>query len=424
MPNLMDIAQRLTTQPAVALLLGERCLSERDLSACCTACADACPVEAIVLEDGAALAASSFGSVSKDRPTGPRIDGEACTQCGRCVIACPTAALVGVAPHDDRTLLDATARAAEAARRQTAAAQPASANAAEEAAANADANAAGPGDGEAADAGANAAAAAGFACTQAARMLRLDTQRTVTLPCLAWVDEALLVHAACAGARRISILTCNCADCGQAAAVKELPQTVARAQAIVDTWGIEATLDAVAAGDGGLAAREAPAAGEVSRRDLLSQAGSALTDAAAEAALSPIREYAGAEAAAGHEPEPDRRRWQLLDDLHAFGLPGGGAAVVPRCLAPRVDIDVERCSGCALCAQFCPTGALRKAGKAAGGKTVLEFDAALCRDCGTCTETCRYEALSCKEELTAAELFALEPREIVIPKRRVLPSRR
>ena len=97
---------------------------------------------------------------------------------------------------------------------------------------------------------------------------------------------------------------------------------------------------------------------------------------------------------------------------------------MPRALAPRVDIDPERCSGCALCAGFCPTQALRKAGKAPGGRTLLEFDAALCRDCGTCTDTCRYGAISREETLTVSELFALEPRAIVIPKRRVLPSRR
>ena len=109
--------------------------------------------------------------------------------------------------------------------------------------------------------------------------------------------------------------------------------------------------------------------------------------------------------------------------LAAAGLPAGDA-VVPRALAPRVDIDPERCSGCALCAGFCLTKALRKAGKAPGGRTLLEFDAALCRDCGTCTDTCRYGAISREETLTVSELFALEPRAIVIPKRRVLPSRR
>ena len=79
-----------------------------------------------------------------------------------------------------------------------------------------------------------------------------------------------------------------------------------------------------------------------------------------------------------------------------------------------MSIDVERCSGCAQCALFCPTEALRRIGRAPGGRTLLEFDPA----------PCRYAALTCEETLTAAELFALDPQEILIPKRRVLPERR
>ena len=230
---------------------------------------------------------------------------------------------------------------------------------------------------------------------------------------MAWVDEALIVHMACSGAQRIALLTAPCASCEYAEAVVDLPKTVRSAQRILDTWQFDAAASIVETVDDIAATEDEDAAGEVSRRGLFSQARSALVEAAADAASAQI----GRNTADAPEPEPDRRRWQLLDDLHAAGLPAGDA-VVPRALAPRVDIDPERCSGCALCAGFCPTQALRKAGKAPGGRTLLEFDAALCRDCGT------YGAISCEETLTVSELFALEPRAIVIPKRRVLPSRR
>ena len=173
------------------------------------------------------------------------------------------------------------------------------------------------------------------------------------------------------------------------------------AQRILDTWQFDAAASIVETVDDIAATEDEDAAGEVSRRGLFSQARSALAEAATDAASAQMDALTGRSTADAPEPEPDRRRWQLLDDLHAAGLPAGDA-VVPRALAPRVDIDPERCSGCAL----------------------LEFDAAVCRDCGTCTETCRYGAISCEETLTVSELFALEPRAIVIPKRRVLPSRR
>ncbi len=59
--------------------------------------------------------------------------------------------------------------------------------------------------------------------------------------------------------------------------------------------------------------------------------------------------------------------------------------------------------------------------QSAGGRTLLEFDAALCRDCGTCP-TPALSAPSPRGDAHRIELFALEPRAIVIPKRRVLPS--
>lgn len=405
MPNLIDIAQRLAEQPAVALLHEERCLPERDLGSSCARCAEACPVDAI--EVGATrgdddASATAYGSVTKDGPTGPRIDDEACVRCGRCITACPTAALLAIAPLDDDALLDASAQAGAAAR----------ANAAE-----------GATQGEEAPEGAEPSCG-GFVCERAVRGgARIDAGRTVTLPCLAWVDEALIVHMACAGAQRIALLTAPCASCEHAAAVDALPQAADAAQHILDTWQLDAVVSIVDAVDDVAAPDDEDAAGEVSRRGLFSQARSALVEAATDAASAQIDVLVGRRAADVSAPEPDRRRWQLLDDLHAAGLPSGDA-VVPRALAPRVDIDPERCSGCALCAGFCPTQALRKAGKAAGGRTLLEFDAALCRDCGTCTDTCRYIAISREETLTVSELFALEPRAIVIPKRRVLPSRR
>lgn len=415
MPNLIDIAQRFAEQPTLALLHEKRCLSERDLSASCTVCADACPTHAIVVgaERPAVDPLASHGSVNPLGPTGPRIDEDACVRCGRCVVTCPTAALVAAAPLDDQALLDAAARIGVAAGARMADEE-------ENLHANDPTDAVGDDSPSAAD-----TLSCGFACERAAEKLRIDGRRVAVLPCLAWIDEAVLVHAAVSGARVISLLTAPCTSCTHTVAVADLSRTVEDAQRVLDTWGIEATIDLTTERPSHLhATPDAEAVGELSRRGLFSQARSALIDAASEAATAQVEALIGASTdERTADPEPDRHRWQMLDDLHAAGLPAG-TTVVPRVLAPRVDINVNSCSGCALCAVFCPTGALRKAGKGSGGTTLLEFDAALCRDCGVCTDTCRYGAISCEETLTVDELFALEPREIVIPKRRVLPSRK
>lgn len=413
MPNLIDIAQRLAEQPAVALLYEERCLAERDLSSSCARCAEACPVNAIIVgleRDKAAIPTTVYGSVTKDGPAGPRIDGETCVFCGRCITACPTAALLAVAPMNDDALLVAAARAGAAAAT--------AANTARIAVESED-----TGGCTEADSKNEFVATAGFVCEHATRAGRIDAERTVTLPCLAWVDESLIVHTACSGARRIVLPTAPCAACEHAATVADLPRTVREAQRILDTWDIDAAASIADVDDDIAASDDAEAVGELSRRGLLSHARAALADAAADAAAAQVETLAGKQATEAEPPKPDRRRWQLLDDLHAAGFPARDT-LVPRSLAPRVGIDAARCSGCALCAGFCPTRALRKVGKISGGRTLLEFDAALCRDCGTCTDTCRYGAISRKETLTVSELFALEPCEIIIPKRRVLPSRR
>lgn len=402
MPNLIDIAQRFAEEPTLALLHEERCLPERDLSATCSWCADECPVGAIELA-GSVLAGGTigYGSVEKVGSTGPRIDEEACVRCGRCVVACPTGALLAAPPFDDDTLLEEAVRVAKAAAVVKAAKV----------------------EDEPSDE--SEPPTCGFACTRATQAARIDGERVAVLPCLAWVDEALLVHTACAGASRVVLLAAPCATCEHAAAIEALPHIAAEAQRILDTWNIPCEVVYAEQGAEGLAAPlDTDAAGELSRRNLFTQARAAVTEAATEAAKTQLDAFVGARTEdIAREVEPDRRRWQLLDDLHAFGLPTDDT-VVPRTLAPRVDIAVDSCSGCALCAEFCPTNALRKVGKGAGGTTLLEFDAALCRDCGVCTDTCRYGAITCEEALTVGELFGLEPRTLVVPKRRVLPTRR
>jgi ferredoxin len=69
-----------------------------------------------------------------------------------------------------------------------------------------------------------------------------------------------------------------------------------------------------------------------------------------------------------------------------------------------VQVSTARCSGCALCARFCPTGALDFT--TADNTFQLEFQPAICLDCGICLQACPEDAVQLDETLNATSLTA------------------
>jgi ferredoxin len=63
--------------------------------------------------------------------------------------------------------------------------------------------------------------------------------------------------------------------------------------------------------------------------------------------------------------------------------------------ASHVRIDAERCDGCCLCIDVCPSAALRLAANPSRpGKRIAVVDPANCMGCGICQGTCPKEAAS------------------------------
>ena len=57
---------------------------------------------------------------------------------------------------------------------------------------------------------------------------------------------------------------------------------------------------------------------------------------------------------------------------------------------PRIEININRCKGCALCVETCPEGCIKHEGEVnnQGYRVVVFTDAEKCKGCMLCSETC------------------------------------
>ena len=143
MPNIADIievAEELEDKAVVPA--SKRCVAVRNRNASCRKCIDACPADAISVHNNVLS-----------------VDHKACVACGACTVVCPTEALIPVRPADE---------------------------ALEQAAAEAMASL----DGRAV-----------IACARIASKGLADPHKFAEAPCLARVDESLLLGLAAVGGR-------------------------------------------------------------------------------------------------------------------------------------------------------------------------------------------------------------------------------
>lgn len=360
MPRLLqitDVAEALRTLP-MAVSCG-RCTHYHHKSSGCSRCEAVCP-------DGAI-------TVSAD---GPAIDPVNCLGCGACACVCPTGALEALRP-DDATLAEAIALRAPLYGHIT------------------------------------------IACKQSP-----VAAASLILTCLARLDVSLLLYAFAGGATSVSLCTGACSECvsgavesyihGTAAAVAEVMAALGSSGRIAAGEGLEWPQSAAGDEQGGVSRR---AFFQILRTGTAGYAAKAATMVFGDPDAEPVREDPRHRLEA-HLPGKHGRLIESLRVLAAGGAdsPADTAhAADDLGLFVTPEIDADRCSGCAMCARICPTGALAvEGGVEAGAEDGAGEDAAhaitcapsACIGCGLCAETCPTRAVSLKPVATSAILLA------------------
>ncbi|MDO4400487.1 MAG: 4Fe-4S binding protein [Coriobacteriia bacterium] len=349
MPGIKPIAHIANQMVAAPVAVdATRCVAMRHRAATCRACVDACSEQAIRLEAGAIV-----------------VDGLACNGCLGCVSACPTEAVSVVGQDDQRVSVSADV-ALE-----------------------------------------NAGGIAVFACHRAIDQANIDLSAVVTVPCLASLGESLLCEQASRGAYQIALVDGGCAECPRGACAAQIDATVSCANALLSLCDAGVTVERLDAFPPEVLASEEPGY-DASRRFLFTQAGSLVGNAVLNAV------DAHADAAAQEQAPDDRwdptrtfsvdKRMRLLDAIDTMGVPAEGSVQVRS--FHTVEVCAGQCTGCGVCAMFCPTGAL----SFDGGTGVLEWSAAECSGCSLCRDVCAKQAISLKPGVACQELFDFEPR--------------
>jgi ferredoxin len=326
-----------------------QCSKLRHRRSTCALCADTCPVQAIAI--GEAL----------------QVDPEKCTGCGICATVCPT----GAFEARDPTNVEMFARIKDRAQ------------------------------------GRNWVA---LACVRYLESRGEEANSFVQVPCLGRLDESILVGAASVGIQTLWLMDDACQECPQAIGRAIAEQVAQRSNAWLQALGIPQRIAIGPQLPSELRVRaQLPVAPKgPSRRAFLSVLARETARTAA-VTMESIRGDQGAAAIEAQVPKkgelPVRlpaKRQLLLAALGCLGRPAVASSEIRAGLFAQLGFK-ETCTGCQMCAFFCPTGALTKAEE--DGKVGVAFRAAHCVNCGLCRDICYREAIVLSENVNLSTIM-------------------
>jgi formate hydrogenlyase subunit 6/NADH:ubiquinone oxidoreductase subunit I len=329
-------------------LHARQCSRLRHRQAACTLCADYCPTQAITWDDTL------------------QINPEKCIACGLCASACPTGALEALSPSNRELLVELLAYQQQQ-------------------------------------------ATAVFVCPHFLEENKLDGEGFIGLNCLGRLDESVLVAGVALGLQELYLVDGACDSCPQRCGADLFRQAATRSEQLLR-----------AAGSGGriiitptipLEARPLPApvtAAGFSRRGFFKML---LTGAAQGAAAVTEDTLSGWGLESEEPPSPAAelprrlpvKRQLLLAALRRLGSPAPESRLSLGGLWAQFGSS-KACTGCQMCAVFCPTGALKKIERE--NQAGVTFSLAACTDCRLCDEICYVKAVELAPDISLGKALS------------------
>ena len=365
MPNVNDIAnlaEALEKHPVIAL--DDRCVAVRNRNASCRKCVQACPFGALAVEANEIT-----------------LDATLCVGCGVCIGVCPTEALVSFNAPDD-SLLDAASGALK-----------------------------------------ETPNVAIIACARIASKRLADPAKYIEVPCIARVEESLILEIAADGAKEIALVDGTCKTCKYRDCMAGIEITIEQVRALIDASGGSCEIGRASTFPNDILVEDTTGLYGSTRRGFLSDAVGAARETALIAAKTTLEQELGIKPEQISIGERFRvtdsgslptiacpRHDRLLNAFDALGEP------VCNYLSSRrfatVEINADRCNSCGMCAVFCPTGALRRnpSVKLSDPIEHIEFSSSECVNCKLCKDVCWKGALTIENGVSIEQLYDFEPR--------------
>ena len=96
-----------------------------------------------------------------------------------------------------------------------------------------------------------------------------------------------------------------------------------------------------------------------------------------------------------------QKRSLLLETLKMLSEPCCSSIKIDNLPFYQLEIN-KNCTGCGMCAYFCPTGALKKIEE--GGEITITFQLSYCAKCNLCREICYKDAISVLPDMNPEKL--------------------